>query len=143
MLLGLYRAQTELSVRSVGSVCRVSYTPSLSATVVAPQPDNTIPNTFSSKGSRVYLLTPRNDKNGITEFRDLKLLFDYIEDLKKFGLILSARAVNGQDVSGTVKAMETEELKLSSELKTLNSAYGAFIIESKNELQGTFLGFTE
>ena len=36
MLLGLYRAQTELSVRSVGSVCRVSYTPSLSATVVAP-----------------------------------------------------------------------------------------------------------
>ncbi len=143
IMLGLYRTQTELSVRSVGSSCKVSYTPSISATAVAPTPEKIIPNTFSLRESRVYLLTPRNDKNGIAEFRDIKLLFDYIEELKKYGLILSCRAVNGKDVIGTARAMETEAVKLNLEAKDVNSAYGAFIIESKNELQGTFLGFTE
>ncbi len=143
ILLGLYRTQVELAIQSVGSSCRVSCTPSISVTMTAPTPEKAIPNTFSHKESRVYLLTPRTGADGITEFRDVKLLLDYIEELNKYGLILSCRAINGKDVIGTVKSMENESVKLNLDVKNVNLSYAAFIIESKNELQGTFLGFTE
>ena len=143
MLLGLYRVQTELAIRSNGSSCHSSFTPSISATFAAPMPEKIIQNSFAAPNSKVYLLSPRNDANGIPEFRDIKLLLDYIEDLRKYGLILSARAVNGSDVIGTAKAMENGYIKVNISAKNANCAHGAFIIESTHDLQGTFLGFTE
>jgi len=141
-ILGVYRAQSELSVSSsnVGTV--ISNEPYCSVTLAARgKKDPEI--TFKKSGSRVYLLAPRYKDNGLPDFKDERLLLDYVNELFKSGEIISARAVGANGAATTVSKMNSDTAKLEITDISEKSGIGSFIVETDSEISGLFLGFTE
>ncbi len=140
-LLGLYRVQAELCLRTTGG--RVDFGEAgLGALMTAPLTDP-LPDTLQSPGSRVYLLAPRADGYGLPRFSDLRRLYEYFDSLVKNGEVLSARAVGRTGLDATVEACSVEHpLYLVGE-KNTEFALGGLIVESENELDGYFLGLCE
>ncbi len=140
-LLGLYRVQTELCLRTSGG--RVDFgEPGLGAVLTA-RVDAPLPDRLVSPGSRVYLLAPRADEFGLPRFSDLRRLYEYVRGLIKNGEIISAKTVGRSGLDGAIAACSVEHPLYSVGEKTDVSGLGGFIVESENELDGVFLGLCE
>ncbi len=142
-LLGLYRTQSELALPTDGSGAEFAESPFVSITLLAEEPQQKIPSKFEAPGSRVYLLSPRYSENGLPEFKDVRLLLSYIEELSSDGKILSARAIGKAGALESIKLMNSDSAALKNIRECEKSERGSFIIETNFEISGFFLGFTE
>ncbi len=140
-LLGLYRVQAELCLRTAGG--RVGVEGAALGAVLTARVDAPLPDRLVSPGSRVYLLAPRVDEFGLPRFSDLRRLYGYVHDLIKGGELISARAVGRAGLDAATAACSVEHPLYAVGAKTDVSGLGGFVVESENELDGVFLGLCE
>ncbi len=140
-LLGVYRALTELGLPSA---CHALQTNTMDAALevyaVIPSEKNTIRETFCADHSLIFLLEPR--MNGeIPDFEDLSKMYDYIDSLRRDGILLSARAVCG-DVMPVLEEMSRGGLIEYLRREPRSAAPGSILVEAGVNIQGTLLAKT-
>ncbi len=140
-ILGAYRVQTELCLRMSGS--RVEFGNAGLGAVMTAKLTTPLPDTLQSPGSYVYLLAPRRDEFGMPLFSDLRRLYEYYHGFVENGAVLSARAVGRAGSDSAINAFSGERRIAFSAERPSEVAVGALIVESKTELDGVFLGFSE
>ncbi len=112
-LLGAFKAQMELGVAAIGgkdsmsgSFEQLDVPPTLiSFAVTTDKVDNVISPEFKKAGSRVALLAPEYDKDGLPVTSSLLALFDRVTALMRDGKVLSAYTVVQGGVSEAVMKM--------------------------------------
>ncbi len=106
LILGIYRAQTELGLPAQSITVRTEATlshPTLTAFTLgsgrAPAA------AFKQSGNAIYLLTPDLRENGLPDFRSLRTLLERVTTLAQDGTILSARVLGGESVTDGLRKM--------------------------------------
>ena len=153
-LLGAFKAQLDYGVAAIGgkdsmsgSFEKLDVPPTLvSFAVTTGNVNEVLTNEFKEAGSKVYLLKPEYEKNGLPNAESLKALFKRIEGLNAKGLIKSCFTPT---LGGVAEAVMKAAIgngygfKFNSEL-TLNDifgyAYGSFMVETNEELDGLYVG---
>ncbi len=155
-LLGALMAQKALEVAAIGGKDSMSGSfedihvpPTLiSFAVTTENIDNIISPEFKNQNSKVVLLKPEYDKNGLPIADSLKKNFEIINKLNKQGKILSCYTLGYGGIAEAVMKMcfgnsigfEFDDIDLK---EIFDYNYGAFIIELKeNEDVGINLGKT-
>ena len=153
-LLGAFKAQLDYGVAAIGgkdsmsgSFEKLDVPPTLvSFAVTTGNVNEVITNEFKEAGSKVYLLKPVYEKNGLPNAESLKALFKRIEDLNEKGLIKScftptlggvAEAVMKAAIGNGYGFKFNNELALND---IFGYAYGSFMVETDDELDGLYLG---
>lgn len=152
-LLGAFKAQMELQIGSIGgkdsmsgSFENIDVPPTLvSFAVTTSKIDKIVSPEFKSAGSKVYLLKPENDQNGLPKTESLLKLFETIKELNDKGQIKSMYTPTYGGVAEAIYKMcigngfgfEFESIDLTT---LFGYNYGAFIIETDSELNATLLG---
>ena len=110
-VLGVYRAHAELGIPS--TVISVLYDATLQVpetTVFSTAVGNTCPNRFMQDGNRVYLMQIELQSNGLPGFATLRKDLAFLTDLRKRGILKSARVLCGESLTDGLKAMERSGL---------------------------------
>ena len=153
-LLGAFKAQMELKIGSIGGKDSMSGTfedicvpPTLvSFAVTMAKTKDILSPEFKSAGSKVYLLKPCYDENNLPKTESLISLFNTVSDLNKQGKIKACYTPTYGGVAEAIYKMAIGngfgfafENNLSlNEIFGYN--YGAFIIETDEDLEGIYLG---
>ena len=153
-LLGAFKAQLDYGVAAIGgkdsmsgSFEKLDVPPTLvSFAVTTGNVNEVITNEFKEAGSKVYLLKPAYENNGLPNAESLKALFKKIEDLNAKGLIKSCSTMS---LGGLAEAVMKAAIgngygfKFNKEL-TLSDiygyAYGSFMVETNEKLDGLYVG---
>ena len=154
-LLGAFEAQKNLGIAAIGGKDSMSGTfekldvpPTLvSFAVTTEKTDNIITNEFKKAGSKVVLLKPRLDENGLPETGSLLNLFTKVTELMRSGKVLSAYTPGFGGIAEAVMKMSFGNgfgFKFSDNIDNsdiFSLCYGSFILElAGDEDIGTFLG---
>ena len=153
-LLGAFKAQMDLKIAAIGGKDSMSGTfedidvpPTLvSFAVTTDKITNIISNDFKKAGSKVVLLRPEYDENGLPKAESLLALFDKVTKLMRSGKVLSAYTPTMGGIGEAVLKMclgngfgFAFDDKLSvSELFGYN--YGSFLLEVTEPTEGTLVG---
>lgn len=142
-LLGCYRAQAELALPDVGNRFAESADGSAHLTVItaAKKSEQLIPHHFVGAGNNVYLLTPLSTPNFPVDFEDYRKLLRYVHRLCLEGIALSAIAIGENGVESAIRTM-TQEGSGFAAVSTPPSTVCAFLIETKQPIQGMLIGVT-
>ncbi len=154
-LLGAFKAQCELEIAAIGGKDSMSGTfekidvpPTIVSFAIAPfDARKIITGEFKKAGSKIYMLKPLYDENGVVVFDDLKKLFEYVHSLANDGKILTARSIGfGGAFDEIFKAAIGNKLGvefLTGDIKSLfTNCYGGFIIETDEKIDGVLIGRT-
>ncbi len=152
-LLGAFKAQMELQIGSIGgkdsmsgSFENIDVPPTLvSFAVTTSKIDKIVSPEFKSAGSKVYLLKPENDQNGLPKTESLLKLFETIKELNDKGQIKSMYTPTYGGVAEAIYKMcignglgfEFESIDLTT---LFGYNYGAFIVETDSDLNAILLG---
>ena len=153
-LLGAFKAQLDYGVAAIGgkdsmsgSFEKLDVPPTLvSFAVTTGNVNEVLTNEFKEAGSKVYLLKPAYEKNGLPNAESLKALFKKIEDLNAKGLIKScftptlggvAEAVMKAAIGNGYGFKFNDKLALND---IFGYAYGSFMVETNEELDGLYVG---
>ncbi len=154
-LLGAFKAQKELEIASIGGKDSMSGTfenidvpPTLvSFAVTTGKTDEVISPEFKKAGSKVVLLTPEYDENGLPVTKSLKALFDRVTELMRSGKVLAAYTPTVGGVGEAVMKMcfgNGFGFKFSDNMCTkciFDYCYGAFLLEVTEDIDGAvFVG---
>ncbi len=154
-LIGAFEAQKNLCIAAIGGKDSMSETfekldvpPTLvSFAVTTEKTDNIITNEFKKAGSKVVLLKPRLDENGLPETGSLLNLFTKVTELMRSGKVLSAYTPGFGGIAEAVMKMSFGNgfgFKFSDNIDNsdiFSLCYGSFILElAGDEDIGTFLG---
>lgn len=143
--LGAYRVQAELAIPDVGGALNASEedTERASLTVFAasPKPKNMISHYFRTVGSNVYLLAPLSTAESPVDFEDYRKLLHYVYALCRDGVAESAIAVGAEGVEKALETMTQSGYGFSATMPLPNVTL-AFLIETKQVIQGSLLGIT-
>ncbi len=137
-LLGLYRVQAELCLPTVGG--RLSFDGVHFGVTLIGRARRSVPDRLQSRESRVYLLAPRTDSDGLPRFTDLRRLFEYVAEGIDNGSILSARAVGSAGVADALARFVGAEDPATLDIALPYIASLGFIAEAKDDLDGLLLG---
>ena len=154
-LLGAFKAQMELKIGSIGGKDSMSGTfedicvpPTLvSFAVTMAKTKDIISPEFKSAGSKVYLFKPCYNENNLPITDSLIKLFNKVSDLNKEGKI---KACYTPTYGGVAEAIYKMAIGNGFGFKYENSLsleeifgynYGAFIVETDEELDGILLGY--
>ena len=146
-LLGAFKAQMNLGIGSIGgkdsmsgSFEDIDVPPTLvSFAVTTDRCENILSPEFKKAGSKVYLLSPSYDKNGLPETGSLIGLYQRITSLMRDGKILSAYTVTAGGVAEAVYKMSIGNgfgfTFNDIDFDTLFSyRYGAFVVEAEEDI---------
>ncbi len=154
-LLGALKAQLELGVGAIGgkdsmsgSFENIDVPPTLvSFAVTTDKIKNIISNEFKKAGSKVILLKPELDENGLPTGESLKKNYAKVTKLMREEKVLSCYAVSFGGVVEAVYKMAIGNgfgFKFNSSL-TLDDLfsynYGAFVMEVTSDVDGVELGY--
>ncbi len=154
-LLGAFKAQMELGIAAIGgkdsmsgSFEKIDVPPTLiSFAVTTDKVQNVISPEFKKAGSKVVLLKPEYDKNGLPETKSLIELYAYVTKLMREGKVLSAYTPAIGGVAEAVMKMSMGNgfgFEFNSEIplaELFGYNYGAFLLELSGEDRiGTFIG---
>lgn len=142
-LLGAYKAQIELGCGAIGGKDSMSGTfenidvpPTLvSFAVSTAKSDAVVSQEFKRTGSKVILIKPEYDKNGLPVFESVRAVFEKVEKLIESGSVLSSWAVSFGGVSEAVAKMAFGNkigFRFTSEItpsELYRHCYGAFVLE--------------
>ncbi len=155
-LLGAFKAQMELGIAAIGGKDSMSGTfenidvpPTLiSFAVTTDKIANVISPEFKKAGSKVVILKPDYDKNGLPETASLLKLYDTVTSLMREGKVLSAYTTTIGGVAEAVMKMSMgngfgfafdKNLTLD-DIFAYN--YGAFVLETSEDVAlGKLLGY--
>ena len=152
-LLGAFKAQLDYGIGAIGGKDSMSGSfedldvpPTLvSFAVTTGKTDDVISNDFKKAGSKVYLLTPEIDENGLPVANSVIANFNKLTAWMRAGKVLSCwTPTYGGVAEGVLKmclgnGLGFEYESLSNE-KVFGYNYGAFIIEASDELDIELLG---
>ena len=155
-LLGAFKAQMELGVAAIGgkdsmsgSFEKLDVPPTLiSFAVTTDKVDNVISPEFKKAGSKVVLLTPEYNENGLPVTESLLALFDKVTSLMREGKVLSAYTPTIGGVAEAVLKMslgngygfDFDTAMTLSDLFGYN--YGAFVLELSDNIDlGKTVGY--
>ncbi len=152
-LLGALKAQMELSIAAIGGKDSMSGTfehidvpPTLiSFAVSTADSDKVLSDEWKDAGHNVYLYKPVYDENGTPDFESVRNVFEKVEELIREGKALSVWTLErGGIAEGILKCALGNRIgfALKSEEDLFAKCYGAFMIESAEELDGILLGTT-
>ncbi len=156
-LLGAYKAQIELKCAAIGgkdsmsgSFENIDVPPTLvSFAVTTGSVDQVITPEFKKANSKVVLIKPDYDKNGLPITESLIGVYKTINDLNKAGKILSCTTVTYGGIAEKVLKSAMGNgfgFKYSdkfTEQELFDYLYGAFIVELKEDISvGELLGYT-
>ncbi len=153
-LLGAFKAQMELKIGSIGGKDSMSGTfedinvpPTLvSFAVTMAKTKDILSPEFKSANSKVYLIKPCYDENNLPKTECLIKIFDKISSLNKEGKIKACYTPTYGGVAEAIYKMAigngfgfnfNKELSLND---IFGYNYGAFIVETDEELDATLLG---
>ncbi len=154
-LLGAFKAQMELGVAAIGgkdsmsgSFEKLDVPPTLiSFAVTTDKVDNVISPEFKKPGSRVALLAPEYDEDGLPVTASLLALFDRVTSLMRGGKVLSAYTVTAGGVCEAVMKMamgngyEFDFVKALTLSDMFGYKYGAFVLELSDDItEGVTVG---
>jgi len=154
-LLGAFKAQMELGVAAIGgkdsmsgSFEKLDVPPTLiSFAVTTDKAKNVISPEFKSAGSRVVLLSPEYDKNGLPVTASLLALYDKVTALMRAGKVKAAYTVTYGGVCEAVMKMSmgngfgfdfSDKLTLE---EIFGYRYGSFVLEVDADVEGVFVGY--
>ena len=153
-LLGAFKAQKELGIGSIGgkdsmsgSFEKLDVPPTLvSFAVTTQKTDDIVSPEFKKAGSKVYILTPKYDENGLPETKSLLALFDKVTALMREKKVISAYTPTYGGVAEAVYKMSIgnglgfafdEGMSLEN---IFGYVYGAFVVESNVDLDAKLVG---
>ena len=154
-LLGSLKAQLELNIAAIGGKDSMSGTfenidvpPTLVSFAIAPMDAKKIVTPeFKNAGDKVYYLAPKYNADKLPDFASLRDLFEKVYAIAVSGKAKAIYTVDAGGVAeGIMKMSFGNRVGFKSEgidaktLFTLN--YGAFIIESADELDAELIGYT-
>ena len=152
-LLGAYKAQKDFEIASIGgkdsmsgSFENIDVPPTLvSFAVTTDSVDNIISPEFKKAGSKVYLVKPQYDKNGLPVADSLKEIFARVTNLMREGKVLSCYTPTYGGIAEAILKMAMGNgigFAYSSELSVndiFGYNYGAFILETSQEIDNAVL----
>ncbi len=152
-LLGALEAQLDFGVAAIGGKDSMSGTfenisvpPTLvSFAVTTGKVGDVISPEFKAAGHKVYLLAPET-KNGLPDPKSQIALFNRVTELMRAGKIVAAYAISHGGVAEAVYKMAIGNgFGFDYEKSVGNDAifgydYGAFVVETTEEIEGTLLG---
>ena len=156
-LLGAYKAQLELGIGSIGgkdsmsgSFEKIDFPPTLvSFAVTTDKTENVISPEFKKAGSKVVLLTPDYDENGLPVTASLVAIFNKVAELVRAKKVLAAYTPTlGGIAEAVLKMCLGNKLGFAFDSGiTLNDVfkynYGSFILEVTDDVtDGKVLGTT-
>ncbi len=153
-LLGAYKAQKELGIGAIGGKDSMSGTfedldvpPTLvSFAVTTDTADHVVSPECKKAGNKLFLLEPETDENGLPVTDSLKKLFHTVTELLRSGKAVSAYTPGMGGIAEAVMKMcfgndfgftFNEQLSLQD---LFGTHYGAFLLESAEDLPGTLVG---
>ena len=147
-LLGAFKAQMNLGIGSIGgkdsmsgSFEDIDVPPTLvSFAVTTDKCENVVSPEFKKADSKVYLLSPNYDENGLPETGSLIKLFERVTALLREGKALSAYTVTSGGAAEAVYKMSLGNgfgfAFNDIDFDTLFSyRYGAFVVEASDEIE--------
>lgn len=154
-LLGALKAQQELEIGAIGGKDSMSGTfenidvpPTLIAFGVSVcDADKVVSTEWKKAGSNIYLLKPNYDSNGNPDWDSIRNTFDEVETIIKENKALSIWTLsNGGIAEGLLKCSLGNQIGIALEDVDTNTlfekCYGAFLIETDEQLDGTLIGKT-
>lgn len=156
-LCGAYKAQKDLEIASIGgkdsmsgSFEELSVPPTLvSFAVTTAKTNDIISNEFKKSGSKVVILKPEYDENGLPKAKSLITIYHKVNELIKSGKVLScytptlggiAEAIMKMSFGNKIGFKYNKGIALND---IFDYNYGAFILELSEELDiGIELGKT-
>lgn len=153
-LLGAFKAQKEFGICTIGgkdsmsgSFENLNVPPTLvSFAVTTAKTKDIISPEFKKAGNNVYLLKPKYDENGIPETKSLLSLFEKINNLIKRKHAISCYTLTYGGVAEAVYKMCIGNgfgFKYDSKISLkdiFGYNYGGFVIETKEKIDGVYLG---
>lgn len=156
-LLGAFKAQTELGIGAIGGKDSMSGTfenldvpPTLVSFAVATgNAGKLITPEFKASNHSVYFLEPKRDKNMLPDFNDLKNIYEYVNHLANTG---KAKAIYSVGFGGIAEAVV--KMSFGNDIgfkfvvhhddysRWFDNHYGAFIIETDEEIDAHIIGYT-
>ncbi len=142
-LLGAFKAQLELGIGSIGGKDSMSGTfedidvpPTLvSFAVSLTKADKVISQEFKRPGSRIAIITPEYDENGIPNFESVKAVFSKVEELIQNGCVNACSTLTMGGLVETLAKMSLGNkmgVKLTEAVGKeimFNPVYGGFVLE--------------
>ena len=152
-LLGAYKAQKDFEIASIGgkdsmsgSFENIDVPPTLvSFAVTTDSVDSIISPEFKKAGSKVYLVKPQYDKNGLPVADSLKEIFARVTTLMREGKVLSCYTPTYGGIAEAILKMAMGNgigFAYSSELSVndiFGYNYGAFILETSEKIDNAVL----
>ncbi len=152
-LLGAFKAQMDLKIAAIGGKDSMSGTfeeidvpPTLvSFAVTTEKVQNILSNEFKKAGSKVVLLQPEYDENGLPVPASLVTLFDQVNALMKAGKVLSAYTPGLGGIGEAVMKMcygNRLGFDFNSDLDVqtvFSYCYGSFLLEVTEAVEGAYL----
>lgn len=143
-ILGLYRVEAELAIRTVKSrisTVKSDASPSLSLFSVASGKASS--DHFSAEGRYISLLAPAFDATGLPNFEALRSMLSYLTELAQSGTLTAVRILAHESLLDTLDAMQTETL--GYQLNDSNAAIGrtprlAILCETAEPIDAELLG---
>ncbi len=155
-LLGAFKAQKELEIGAIGgkdsmsgSFENIDVPPTLvSFAVTTSKVQNIISPEFKKANSKVYLLKPELDKNGLPVTKSLLEIFNKLTKLMREGKVLACYTPTYGGVAEAIYKMcigngygfnYSDKLSLA---EIFGYSYGAFVVETTCDISGILLGET-
>ena len=152
-LLGAYKAQKDFEIASIGgkdsmsgSFENIDVPPTLvSFAVTTDSVENIISPEFKKAGSKVYIIKPEYNENSLPCAESLKSVFNRVTKLMRDGKVLSAYTPTYGGIAEAILKMAMGNgigFKYNENISTeeiFGYNYGAFILETTQELQDAIL----
>ena len=153
-LLGAFKAQMDLKIAAIGGKDSMSGTfenidvpPTLvSFAITTDKIGNIISNEFKKVGSKVYLLKPAYDENGLPNTESLLATFNKVTMLMRQGKVLSAYTPTMGGIGEAVMKMcygnglGFAYADCVSKEEIFGYNYGAFLLECTEQIDGQLIG---
>ncbi len=153
-LLGAFKAQMDLKIAAIGGKDSMSGTfedidvpPTLvSFAVTTDKIPNIISNEFKKAGSRVVMLKPEYEENGLPNAQSLLSLFDKVTKLMRQGKVLSAYTPTIGGIGEAVLKMCIGNgfgfcfARNLSVADLFGYCYGSFLLEVTDDVEGILVG---
>ena len=145
-ILGVYRAQTELSLPAHAVPIRQSETltsPALSVFSVA-EATSTLPATFTAPGKRIYCIAVQLKENGLPDFEDMRRLMARLVEHAKNNEISAFHVLCGESPTDGILSMSNNVTArlTATNIVTEGQLPLAILLESDAKLPATEIGIT-
>ena len=155
-LLGALQAQKDLGIAAIGgkdsmsgSFEQLDVPPTLvSFAVTTDKVQNIISPEFKKAGSKVYLLAPQHDENGLPDKDSVLALFDKMTALIRSGKIVSCYVTGIGGIAESVMKMSIGNMigfEYTSDLNVFDifkRRTAAFVVEAADNIDGVLIGIT-